>query len=452
MSLDDILKIIDSSKLPKGEDKKEIEIADSLKPTFENVAREFITKTLYKILYSNEMPNFTFDFREDEAIEFIEKTLQDYRNEYTDKPFDKELKERILQKLREKSNNNNTQPVMIVKDYKKFFEMLRQFYERNIELFFLRTKNPYFPVYEKDNCLEQIWLRATPDDFNNPEEFLRKQVEMIRDRTFEKYDNETYLGKLNSLDGNIVCVKNGIARTWDENSREFEITIYDKRYYYNTDKFNRKRYKLPVIRYGIYTEDGKKICRIGSVQNKNDEKDKDDDLNESINVARRELNKGELKKENYREKVEPAKTLALSIFLNFLSREGITEIEVPGMYVLDYEYHRKRGIELKRKFDTIWTEENKREEPRIYEEEKNYLSKNYEKEDIISEIKTERFIYNVKRLLSHYPNGEIKSYPGDVDSFLHLSIPVVKSENEINGDILREFYRLVKEKYLENER
>lgn len=222
MSLDDILKIIDSSELPKGEDKKEIEIADSLKPTFENVAREFITKTLYKILYSNEMPNFTFDFRENEAIEFIEKTLQDYRNEYTDKPFDKELKERILQKLREKSNNNNTQPVMIVKDYKKFFEMLRQFYERNIELFFLRTKNPYFPVYEK--------------------------------------------------------------------------------------------------------------------------------------------------------------------------------------------------------------------------------------EDIISEIKTERFIYNVKRLLSHYPNGEIKSYPGDVDSFLHLSIPVVKSENEINGDILREFYRLVKEKYLENER
>ena len=144
MSLDDILKIIDSSKLPKGEDKKEIEIADSLKPTFENVAREFITKTLYKILYSNEMPNFTSDFREDEAIEFIEKTLQDYRNEYTDKPFDKELKERILQKLREKSNNNNTQPVMIVKDYKKFFEMLRQFYERNIELFFLKNEKSVF--------------------------------------------------------------------------------------------------------------------------------------------------------------------------------------------------------------------------------------------------------------------------------------------------------------------
>ena len=45
-------------------------IADSLKPTFENVTREFITNTLYKILFSDELPNFIFDFREDEGIAF----------------------------------------------------------------------------------------------------------------------------------------------------------------------------------------------------------------------------------------------------------------------------------------------------------------------------------------------------------------------------------------------
>lgn len=48
-------------------------IAQSLKPTFENVTREFITETLYKILFSEEIPNFRFDFKENEAIEFIEK-------------------------------------------------------------------------------------------------------------------------------------------------------------------------------------------------------------------------------------------------------------------------------------------------------------------------------------------------------------------------------------------
>lgn len=429
-------------------------IADRLKPTFKNVAREFITNTIYKILFSDELPNFMFDFREDEAIEFIEKTLQDYRNEFEDESFVKELKEKhkkILQKVKEKSNDNSTQPVMIVSNYKKFFELLRQFYERDIELFFLRTKRTGFPVYEKDNCFEQIWLRATPDDFNSPEEFLRKQVEMIKDRTFEKYDKETYLGKVAFLNDNIMCIKNGIARTWDESSREFVITIYDKKYYDNMEKFDRPHYKLPVIRYGIYEKDGKKICCIGSVQNNNEE-DKDDNLIQNINVARKKLNEGKFKKENYKEKVEPTKTLALSIFINFLNKEAITEIEVPSMYVLDYEYHRKRGIQLKKEFDKNWTEEEKNEYPKQYERARNYLSKNYENEDIISEIKTERFIYNIKRLLSHYPNGKINSYPGEVDSFLHLSMPVVRSENEINGNMLRELYKLVKEESLENER
>lgn len=96
---------------------------------------------------------------------------------------------------------------MIVNDYKNFFELLRKFYERDIELYFLRTEMSGFPVYEKNNCFEQIWLRATPEDFNNPEEFLRKQVEMINDKTFEKYDEETCLGKIGFLDDNLIRKK-----------------------------------------------------------------------------------------------------------------------------------------------------------------------------------------------------------------------------------------------------
>lgn len=39
-------------------------IADSWLPTFENVAREFIIDSLGKILCSDEIPNFKFEFRE----------------------------------------------------------------------------------------------------------------------------------------------------------------------------------------------------------------------------------------------------------------------------------------------------------------------------------------------------------------------------------------------------
>ena len=77
---------------------------------------------------------------------------------------------------------------------------------------------------------------------------------------------------------------------------------------------------------------------------------------------------------------------------------------------------------------------------------------NYNKQDTISEIKTERLIYTVKRLISHYPNGKIQSYPGDADSLLRLTIPLIKHKSDINGDILQEMYSLVNNMYLEQER
>lgn len=433
-------------------------IADSLKPTFENVTREFITDTLYKILFSDELPNFKFDFREDEAIAFIEKTLQDYRNQFKDEAFIKRLEEKhkkILQKIRDKHNDNTIQPVMIVNDYRKFFELLRQFYERDIELYFLRTKMSGFPVYEKDNCFEQIWLRATPNDFNNPEEFLRKQVDMIKDRTLEKYDRETYLGKLDFLDDNVVCIKNGIARTWDENSREFEVMIYDKNHYNNTELFNRPHCALPVIRYGIYERDGKKVCYIGSIQSKYQSlADKklygEHDINKKVNRKKYKVNSGV--PEEYKDKVEPKSILALSLFINILSREGITDFEIPCMYVLDYEYHERRNRKLLEDFNKEWTEERKDREPLLYQEEVYYLEHNYNKQDLISEIKTEGMIRKFERVLYHYPNGTIKSYPGEIDSFFHFSIPTVKCEKEIKGDILIEIYKLINERYKENER
>lgn len=420
-------------------------IANSLKPTFENVTRDFITGTLHEILFSDELPNFKFDFREDEAIKFIEKVLQDYSNTYD---FLKEKSQKILQQIKEKSDKNTLEPVMIVNDYKKFFELLRQFYERDIELYFLRTHNSGFPVYEKDNCFEQIWLRATPDDFNNPERFLSKQVDMIKDTTFAKYDEETFLGKLSFLDNNILCVKNGIARTWDENSREIEMTIYDKKYYNDTKLFDRPHYTLPVIRYGIYEKNGKKICYIGSIQNKNKDYE-ESDLKKKVNRSKYKIN-ANIPEEDISQ-VEPKNILALSIFINLLHREGISEIEIPGMYVLDYEYHEKRNKKLLEDFKK-WTKEEIDEYPEDYKRCSYYFERNYKKEDVISQIKTEKLSLTLRRLLCHYPNGNIQSYPYEVDSFLHLNIPIVKDENEINGNVLKELYNLVKEKSSENER
>lgn len=418
-------------------------IAESLEPTFENVTREFITNTMYKIFFSDKLPNFKFEFREEEAIIFIRKTLENYIHQYE---WHTEKAQKIMKKINEKSDKNSLQPVMIVNDYKKFFELLRQFYERDIELFFLRTEMTGFPEYEKDNCFQEIWLRATPDDFNNPEEFLKKQVDMIKDRTFEKYDKETYLGRCSLLDNNIISVKNGIARTWDENSREFEIKIYEKESFSKdteTQVTDKTCYELPVIRYGIYEKNHEKICYIGSIQNKNDNYEKSD-FQKKMDRKKYKVNSNVPQEEM--SQIEPKNLMTLSIFINLLNIEGITQFEVPSIYVLDYEYHVKRNKVILENFLEFWTPEEREKRPGVYEKSLYCFKKAYKKEDLISQIKTERLLLLFKRVLYHYPKGNIISYPGELDSFMHLNIPVVKNENEIKGDILKELYILTKEK------
>lgn len=412
---------------------KEYTIAESLQPTFENVTREFITDTMYKILFDNELPNFKFEFREEEAVKYIEKVLQKNSYQYN---YKREKLKKVLQSIKQKSNGNQIMPVMIVKDYKTFFELLRQVYEKDIELFFKRTGFSGFRVYEMRNCFEQIWLRATPEDFNKPEEFLRKQVEMIKNTTFSKFNNPTYLGKIKFFNNKNLAIKNADARTWDEAFKEMKVMIYD----------NQNGYNLPVIRYGIYEKDGKKICQIGSIQNENPDEEKDKD----IERKKYKINKGISDEEIL--KVEPKNVFALFIFINLLHQEGITEIEVPSLYVLDYEYHEKRSEQLKRQFEEEWPSNVKMDDLEEYQIALRYLKRNYKKQDLISEIKSERFIRIFDRILYHYPQGIIKGYPGELDSFLHLNIPIIKDKSEIRGEPLQEIYDVMKQKSFEEER
>ena len=132
----------------------------------------------------------------------------------------------------------------------------------------------------------------------------------------------------------------------------------------------------------------------------------------------------------------------LSLFVNLLHKEGITEIEVPGLYVLDYEYHIKRNKKILSAFEDYWAENNITEDAERYKREKYYIEKSFGKEDLISEIITERLIFTFRRLLQHYSMGSIKNYPGELDSFMYLTIPVVRSKNDINGTVFKELYEL----------
>lgn len=415
-------------------------ISKTLEPTYENVTKEFIQSTLYILLCNSTKTNFRMRFEESEAMQYIREILQESAK---GGPYWERKAQEILKGLSKSEDLDNDTPVMVIRDYKEFFEGLTNLCEQNVHQHFKRTKNSSFPWYERTNCMEEVWLRMTPEDFNDPENFLRTQVQMAKDTTFNKYDNETCLGQSKILGYNYICIQNKVARTWDEASQEMEITIYDKEYYHKENKRYIPKYNLPVVRYGIYEKDGEKICRIFSIQTK--ETEDRNDVRKKVDRARYKVNDGV--SDESTEKVEPKNLIALSIFVNLLNMEGITKIEAQGAYVLDYEFHEKRNKRLIKDFNERWTDEKKQRQPDMYIREKTYLDKSYGKEELISEIKTERFVKTFDRLLEHYPMGRVDSYPAEVDSNYHITIPKIKNKSEINSELLQEMYGLVSKQY-----
>jgi len=415
-------------------------VSKTLEPTYENVTKEFIQSTLYILLCNSTKTNFRMRFEELEAMQYITGVLQESAKGGT---YWERKAQEILKGLSKSEDLDNDIPVMVIRDYKAFFERLTELCEQNVHQHFKRTKNASFPWYERTNCLEEVWLRMAPEDFNAPENFLRVQVQMAKDTTFNKYDNETCLGQSKLLGDNYICIQNKVARTWDEASQEMEITIYDKDRYYDENKRYIPNYKLPVVRYGIYEKAGEKVCRIFSIQTKDTESK--NDVKKKVDRARYKVNDGV--REESIEKVEPKNLIALSIFINLLNMEGITKIEAQGAYVLDYEFHEKRNRRLIKDFNERWTDEKKQKQPDMYIREKTYLDKSYGKEELISEIKTARFVKTFDRLLEHYPVGRVDSYPTEVDSNYHITIPKIRNKSEINSELLQEMYGLVARQY-----
>ena len=416
-------------------------VSETLKPTYENITKEFIVNTLYTLICNKEKTNFRICFEQSEAMQYIAEVLQ--KSAKGGVYWERKAQE-VLNGLSKSEALDDDTPVMVIRDYKAFFDALTELCSQNVHQYFKRTKAPSFPWYERTNCMEEVWLRMAPEDFNDPENFLRLQVQMAKDTTFNKYDNETCLGQSKILGDNYICIQNKVARTWDEASQEMGITIYDKKHYHDENKRYSPQYTLPVVRYGIYEKDGQRVCRIFSIQTKDTQQPKND-VRKKVDRTRYKVNDGI--SEEGQDKVEPKNLIVLSIFVNLLNMEGITKIEAQGAYVLDYEFHEKRNGRLIKDFNERWTDEMKKEYPDMYVREKMYLDKSYGKEELISELKTERFSKTFDRLLEHYPMGKIESYPTEVDSNYHITIPKIKSKSEIDSELLQEIYGLVARQY-----
>lgn len=331
----------------------------------------FFLNSYPALLSGKVIPKLKFIFSDD-----IYQILEDVKNN----PFVKEnhwtpnIEDEDIEYVRENNKQDEFDNYVIyVPDVKLFFDRLVKLinaFEKYKEEHFLSNNGRYIMVnYLKD----ALWLKMLPHDFSNIYSFLDREIAFLSDHTMDKYDaiinGYTVDNIVDSFCDNLV-----VARK-EENSFWFE-TVNNMTF----DLINRKKnlvYHLPSIHYGIANNK----CFIYGIQNTS--------ISESDKKLERplyKLNKGIENPENH-----PSFVLVLKTFIDMLNKEGINDIEVPLLEVLNYEYHAMIGEMTKNKFDRAWSDITDLTEDELfqYEIEKANYDRFVNKEDKISENKTD---------------------------------------------------------------
>ena len=266
-----------------------------------------------------------------------------------------------------------------VHDINLFFELLNELLTETI-LLFADYDDEVIVRETAIYLLRRIWLRMGPTDIENIESFLQKQIEFTRNRKLDSHNQEL----VNTYEGLDVYMKTRAGEMWDETTRNMTFTIKD----------NKKSYELPHILYDIDDSD---TCYIYGVQSSQGEKDK------HIERKLYKLNKG-IENPN----VHPSKVCSLLLFIEELRKNNISKIVVPGIQVLSYRYHELLSQASKINLEEAIEVAKRNPKDRFFKERVEYLrdwyNRVYEKQDIISYLKTEELYNLLYRITEHNPD------------------------------------------------
>ena len=137
-----------------------------------------------------------------------------------------------------------------------------------------------------------------------------------------------------------------------------------------------------------------------------------------------------------------------------LQEKGITKIKVPGIQVLSYRYHEILSETTKKEFKKTyskkgleyinnllsWERERALEE---YEWQKIWYSHVVDKQDFISEAKTEGLFKVFYRIQEQFNNIDILNTPFIEDEYLNIRISKNKRKQKQNKTIFYFFNRLI---------
>jgi len=364
------------------------------KITFKETVELFINTIIYDIVNESEIPRINFIFNNDAYDLFYEVMKNPFK---LDRGWTPDIKEEDIISLKNSINYNYS--TIYVKDHIKFFTYLTEITNSNINQhnkYNLDKISRQYLLY----TLKRIWLRMGPNDLNNIEDFLYRQLLFSRTDIFEEYKfrkNNYHI--INNYHNYKVIAVNSLNNTWDESTKCMSFEILTDSNYHN----------LPNIYYDTIYD----TCYIYALQNERKaNKIKDID---------------KLLYKEFRGNSQPNKVYALKLFINMLKEKGIKTIKVPTLQILDYDYHKILSKKEKENFDRLWSNVSLKNlsiyEKEQYESDLLWYSHIVDKEDTISKIKTEDLINLIYKIVNEDKELELLN---DIDISDTLDIKILK--------------------------
>lgn len=382
------------------------------KIVFKEAVELFVNAIVPDIMSEKEVPkvNFLFPPSAFKLFYYIHKNPFIKSNSLTPN-----IEKEDIKRLLPSNQSDPNCPTIIIKDPILFFQLLT-----DITNEWLNEKDKYFGYGSARTLflrgIRRIWLRMSPSDFNNIEEFLHNQLLFLKSNIFDEYIKKNI--KVSTyLDYSIIASKEE-NETWYETNDHMSYILTD----------NNEMHSLPNIHFATKEENGNTICYIYAIQNPNLK-------HESKKIARSlyKLNAG-IENPN----VSVSSLLALHTFITMLEEKGIKNIRIPCLQVLSYRYHELLSKEQKENFPRRWGPTTfsmfhnltTKEKERFIKELKaaqTWYNHIVDKEDFISKTKTEGLFNLFYRIEEQFKNIKVLNTPFIEDEYLNIEITPLKN-------------------------
>ena len=313
-----------------------------------------------------------------------------------------------------KSDSNLLVPTLIIKNKESFDKLLKEYIVLAKE--FYKDKKLDVDNVEK-MLLATLFSNMTSNDFNNIEKYLKLRINFFKDNSLNDYYKEKrYHSDLLKEDIFIKMEKNF---PYDETPHTLIIN-------FNNGEDN---YFMPGIRLGISND----TCYIYAIQNIKQEKNTySKKINRKLFLINEDFVEEKEVEENIKD-VTMSFIFVTTFLFGILDKIGIKKIKVSPLLVERWN--------AKRIMFEIKEEYNKKTN------KLSTIEEDIKAHDYIQSNLTEKLIRTFRRIVYHFSNINISSYPYELDDYLTL---INNGDYNCNNVLLDEIYNL--ERSMNNEK